>query len=76
MNNNFGGFDKQKLLGLLNAGGNQNLKGALESGDLQKVMSSLNPQDAERVREILNNPDAINKLLSSPQAAELLKKLM
>ncbi len=76
MNNNFGGIDKNRLLGMLNGGDNQKLKQALSSGNLQNVLSSLNPQDAEKVRNILNNPAAMNKILSSPEAAALLKKLM
>jgi len=76
MNNNFGSIDKNRLLGMLNGGDNQKLKQALSSGNLQNVLSSLNPQDAEKVRNILNNPAAMNKILSSPEAAALLKKLM
>ena len=75
--NNLGGIDKQRLLNMLNSGGNnQKLKQALASGNLQNVLSSLNPQDAEMVRGILGNPAAMNKILSSPEAAALLKKLM
>ena len=77
MNKNFGGIDKQKLLNMLNSNGaDANLHRALASGNLQNVLSSLNPQDAEQVKNILGNKEAMNKILSSPEAAALLKKLM
>ena len=75
MNGNFGGIDKNKLLDMLNSGGNQNLNRALASGDLQKVLASLDPQDAEKVKNVLNDKAALNKILSSPEALALLKKL-
>ena len=75
MNGNFGGIDKNKLLDMLNSGGNQNLNRALASGDLQKVLANLNPQDAEKVKNVLNDKAALNKILSSPEALALLKKL-
>ena len=75
MNGNFGGIDKNKLLDMLNSGGNQNLNRALASGDLQKVLASLDPQDAEKVKNVLNDKAALNKILSSPEALALLEKL-
>ena len=75
MNGNFGGIDKGKLLDMLNSGGNKNLNRALASGDLQKVLASLDPQDAEKVKNVLNDKAALNKILSSPEALALLKKL-
>lgn len=75
MNGNFGGIDKGKLLDMLNSGGNQNLNRALASGDLQKVLANLNPQDAEKVKNVLNDKATLNKILSSPEALALLKKL-
>ena len=75
MNGNFGGIDKGKPLDMLNSGGNQNLNRALASGDLQKVLANLNPQDAEKVKNVLNDKAALNKILSSPEALALLKKL-
>ena len=75
MNGNFGGIDKNKLLDMLNSSGNQNLNRALASGDLQKVLASLDPQDAEKVKTVLNDKNALGKILSSPEALALLKKL-
>ena len=75
MNGNFGGIDKGKLLDMLNSGGNKNLNQALASGDLQKVLASLDPQDAEKVKNVLIDKAALNKILSSPEALALLKKL-
>lgn len=75
MNGNFGGIDKNKLLSMLNSGGNGNLAGALSSGNLDKVLASLNHEDAEKVKNILGDKNALNKILSSPEALALLKKL-
>ncbi len=82
MNRDFSGINKQKLMSALmgsmaKSGMNSaNLNDALASGNLDKVLSSLGPQDAEQVKSILGNPAAINKILSSPEAAAILKKLM
>ena len=79
--NNFNNLNKEKLMGALeNAAANQGLNSgeisdALLSGKMDKLLKSLNPAQAERLQGVLNNPQELNKILSSPQAAALLKKL-
>ncbi len=82
MNMDFSGINKQKLMSALmgsmrsNGMNSANITEALNSGNLDKVLGSLNQQDAQRVKNLLNDPAAMNKILSSPEAAALLKKLM
>lgn len=54
----------------------QKLKESAQSGDMSKTLGNLNPQDAEKVKKVLEDKDATNKLLSSPQAQQLIKKLL
>ncbi len=42
---------------------------------LNSLLKSLSPADTEKVTKILNDKDATNRMLSTPQAQELLKKL-
>lgn len=82
MNMDFNGINRQKLMNALmgsmakNGMNSGNIHEALNSGNLDKVLENLNPQDAQKVKSVLNDPAALNKILSSPEAAALLKKLM
>ncbi len=42
---------------------------------LQKLMNSLSPEDEKQLQAILQDKDAQKKMLSTPQAQELMKKL-
>ncbi len=42
---------------------------------LQKLMNSLGPEDEKQLQAILQDKDAQKKMLSTPQAQELMKKL-
>ena len=42
----------------------------------EEILKSLKPEDAEKVRNIMNNPEMTKKILNSPQAQALMKKLM
>ena len=53
----------------------QSLKSAAQSGDVSKTLKGLKPEDAQKVQRILNDKQATEKLLSSPQAQQLLKML-
>ena len=50
----------------------KNMKGKQPEENLK----SLKPEDAEKVRNIMNNPEMTKKILNSPQAQALMKKLM
>ena len=42
---------------------------------LQKLMKSLSPSDEQQLQKILADKDAQKKMLSTPQARELMKQL-
>lgn len=42
---------------------------------LQKLMKSLSPSDEQQLKKILADKDAQKKILSTPEAQELMKKL-
>ncbi|MFR8004078.1 MAG: hypothetical protein ACLU62_14345 [Hydrogeniiclostridium sp.] len=42
---------------------------------LQKLMKSLSPSDEQQLQKILADKDAQKKMLSTPEAQELMKKL-
>lgn len=54
----------------------QDLKQSAQNGQLDRIIRSLNPNDSQKLQEVLQNPEAANQLLNSPQAQQLIKKLM
>lgn len=54
----------------------ENLKQASQQGNVQNLLNQLDGEQAKKVQQILNDKEASQKLLSSPQAQALLKKLM
>lgn len=42
---------------------------------LNNLLKNLSPADTSKLNQILNDKDATNRVLSTPQAQELLKKL-
>lgn len=46
-----------------------------KKGDIQKLLSKMDGKQAEKVKNILNDREKTEKLLSSPQAQALIKKL-
>ncbi|MBQ2972332.1 MAG: hypothetical protein IJO20_02460 [Ruminococcus sp.] len=59
----------------LNADSSQ-VREALEKGNLDKVLQNMNPAQAEKIGAILSDPEESKKVLSTPQAQALIKKLM
>ncbi len=51
----------------------EHLKQAAESGEMSKIIG--NGKESEMISKVLSDPNAANKLLSSPQAMQLLKML-
>lgn len=79
MSNN---IDKEKIMGMidkmsdkLGADANQ-LKDAVNRGKIDNILNSLNPKDSQKLKEVLSDKAAANRLLSTPQAQMLLKKLL
>ena len=54
----------------------ENLKKASQQGHVQNLLNQLDGEQAKKVQQILNDKEASQKLLNTPQAQALLKKLM
>lgn len=54
----------------------QQLKANLEKGNLDSVVSKMSSGQAKRLQKILDNPQQSEKILNSPQAQAIIKKLM
>ena len=74
-------FDEKKLSGLLDAVSRkigvspEKLKKELEEGKFDSAVSSMNKSDADRFRKVVNDPKLIERMMSTPQAKALYKKL-
>ncbi|MBR1823608.1 MAG: hypothetical protein IJ779_05185 [Ruminococcus sp.] len=74
-------FDPKKLEGLLGAVSGklgvpaEKLKKELEAGKFDSAIAAMNKNDAEKFRRAVNDPKMIEKLMSTPQAQALYKKL-
>ncbi|MBR1592768.1 MAG: hypothetical protein IJ666_07150 [Ruminococcus sp.] len=74
-------IDSAKLGGLLKAVSGkigvppEKLQKELEEGKFDTALSAMNKNDAEKFRQAVNNPKMIEKMMSTPQAKALYKKL-
>ncbi len=59
----------------LNADSTQ-VKEALQKGNLDKVLMNMDEKQARKISRILSDPEESKKVLSTPQAQALIKKLM
>ena len=53
----------------------ETLKSTLESGDVEGMLGSMRKEDADKLKNLMNNQSARDKLLGSPEAAKIIKKL-
>jgi hypothetical protein len=53
----------------------EQLKAEASSGELSSLLTQLSPTDAQSLQRVLSDRDAAQKLLSSPEAQELLRYL-
>jgi len=51
------------------------LKKELNEGKFNKALASMNNADAQKFNQILNDPKSIEKIMSTPQAKALYKKI-
>lgn len=49
---------------------------AVKKGNLDKLVSKMPPAQADKIAKVLSDPVEANKMLSTPQAQALIKKLM
>lgn len=70
--------DKQVLLNLLaqRLGKRpEEIQQYAQNGNLQALMQNMSPNDAATLQKVLNDQQSIQKLISSPQAQELYKRI-
>ncbi|MFA5658138.1 MAG: hypothetical protein WC900_02515 [Oscillospiraceae bacterium] len=53
----------------------EELKKNLESGNVNDVVKGMNDEQSDKLRQALNNRKLQEKIMSSPEAQELMKKL-
>ncbi len=74
-------IDPKKLNGLLGVVSKkigvppEKLRRELEEGKFDSALSAMNSGDAARFRQAVNNPGLVEKMMSTPQARALYKKL-
>lgn len=76
-------MDREKLQKMLDAVApnlrpedRKQMEAAVQSGGLEPFLKNLRPGDAQKLQQVLSNKAAAQRLLSTPQAQMLLKKLM
>ncbi len=52
------------------------VRDALQRGNLDKVLQNMDTSQAQKISAILSDPQQAQKVLSTPQAQALIKKLM
>ena len=53
----------------------EKLKSTLESGNVEDMLGSMRTEDADKLKNLMQNKSAREKLLSSPEAAKIMKKM-
>ncbi len=54
----------------------EQLKENLQNGNLNSVVNKMNSSQAKKLQKILDDPKQSEKILNSPQAQAIIKKLM
>ena len=54
---------------------NEKLKNAAKSGNIDEVLKNLSPEQAAMLNKVLSDKNATREILSSPQAAAIMKAL-
>lgn len=53
----------------------EKLKHSLETGNVEDMLGNMRKEDAEKLKSVMNNPSVKEKLLKSPEAANIIKKM-
>lgn len=78
---NTNNIDPKKINGLLEAVSKkigvapEKLRKELEAGKFDSAISAMNQSDAMKFQQAVNNPKLVEKMMSTPQAKALYKKL-
>ena len=52
------------------------LQQQLAAGKYDSVLNGLNPNDSQKLQTLLNNPKLAQQVINTPQAQQMLKKLL
>lgn len=53
----------------------EKLKKSLEKGNMEDMLSNMRKEDADKLKSIMNNPSVKDKLMNSPEAADIIKNI-
>lgn len=53
----------------------ETLRKQLEEGKFDAALNNMGKKDADKLRQVMNNPKLVEKIISTPQAQALYKKL-
>ena len=54
----------------------EDLKKAASKGNIKALLKNIGTKEAQKIEQVLSNKEAASKLLSTPKAQQLLKKLL
>ena len=75
-------FSSDQINSLLNVAASrlgtspEKLRSQLESGSLEDVINGLNSSGGSKLSQLLSNPKAVESLLNSPQARQLIGQIL
>lgn len=53
----------------------EKLKASLEKGNIDDMLSDMRGEDAEKLKSVMNSASSKEKLLNSPEALQIMKKM-
>lgn len=53
----------------------EKLKSSLETGNVDDMLVNMRKEDADKLKSVMNSPKLKEKLLNSPEAAKIMKKM-
>ncbi|HBH94384.1 MAG TPA: hypothetical protein DDX91_01430 [Ruminococcaceae bacterium] len=53
----------------------EKLKASLEKGSIDDMLSDMRGEDAAKLKAVMNSADSKEKLLNSPEAMQIMKKM-
>ena len=53
----------------------EKLKSSLEAGNVDDMLVNMKKEDADKLKSVMNSPKLKEKMLNSPEAAKIMKKM-
>ncbi len=53
----------------------EKLKNSLEKGNIEDMLGNMRKEDADKLKKLMNNPAVKEKLMNSPEAVSIMKKM-